>query len=95
MLKPLASHTDLVFTIGVFGLTVGTIALMRGPREKAPPLSSSGLIAPILAVFSLTYLALQLYFSAIMQAVSASIWFVIGVKRIMHLRDVRRQPERS
>jgi hypothetical protein len=70
---------DFVFSLGSI---IFVIALFPSVKSKdKPALSTSLTTGSVLAIFALTYLTLQLWFSSFTTLLTSLEWFLLGVQK--------------
>lgn len=71
---------DLVFTFGTIVFTIALVPALR--QKKYPPRSTCFLTGSMLILYIITEITLNLWLSALTTAISAIVWFYMGVKQI-------------
>lgn len=84
------SWQDLVLGAGTLVFIVALVPSIRHDHHK-PHLATSILTGLVLAVFSLTFASLSLWFASATDAVSAAMWFILG----WQVWRIRKQPKRK
>jgi len=80
---------DIVFTVGSLLLSVALIPSIISAYK--PDARTSFLTGSVLAVFSVNYLTLGLYFSTVSTVLSAVLWYVLMVQEL----KIRRREDPS
>lgn len=70
---------DIVFTSGIIIMCLALIPSIIGSNK--PQLTTSIVTAVVLAVFAVTYMSLELWFSAIVGIINCSLWLVLAYQR--------------
>ena len=84
----LMAWQDIVITIVQISLA-GALLPSVFKKDGKPALATSIMTSMALAVLSITFATLSLWFSAASTLVAAAIWVVLGVQRAMNNRRIR------
>lgn len=74
----MVSHwQDLVFTFGTVVFTIALIPALK--RKQYPPKSTCFITAPMLILYVVAEITLNLWFSALTTLISAMMWLTLGI----------------
>jgi hypothetical protein len=70
---------DIVFSLGSIVFTIALIPAIL--KKKYPPVSTCISTGLMIGIYAVTDFTLELWFSALTSAISASLWIWMGIKQ--------------